>query len=52
MASRPPKERVIQISLDYKNRFQYTDILDGKDASVLVLIEGDRLRVAAHRRRA
>jgi hypothetical protein len=48
MASRPPKERVIQISLDYKNQFQYTDILDGKDASVLILIEGDRLTWTLH----
>jgi hypothetical protein len=43
MASRPPKNRVIVISLDADNNFVYKDLFDGTDASSLVLIKGDRL---------
>ncbi|MGO9259415.1 MAG: hypothetical protein ACLQU1_24335 [Bryobacteraceae bacterium] len=43
MPSRPPKDRVIQISINAQNQFQYTNLSDGSDASVLVLIQGDHL---------
>ena len=43
MAGRGPRDRVVQISLDANNQFQYKDLFDGTDASQLVVIQGDRL---------
>ena len=48
MALRQPKDFVIEIHVDRKRQFHYTDLETNTDASVLVLIDGDTVEWVLH----